>query len=147
MFLETDLVLDLGLLDDLVQNRSNLRVQHLIVWKLFPPTDREDLNSSNESTISTSSIHNIASDGKSQQVVTSFLNLIFQQKKWSGEFVELQLRYLLSLLSIHEVLRYFHRCRQTHGRRPSRKHRPWNCAFILLVISCERGPCSYCSWN
>ena len=46
--------------------------------KFFPDTDREDFNSSNESTISTSLIHNIASDGKSEQVVTWFLNRIFQ---------------------------------------------------------------------
>ena len=38
--------------------------------KIFTETDREDLNSSNESTISTSLIHNIASDGKSEQVVS-----------------------------------------------------------------------------
>ena len=37
-------------------------------WKSFPQTDREDFNSSKESTISTSLIHNIASDGKSKDV-------------------------------------------------------------------------------
>ena len=36
--------------------------------KFFPETDREDFNSSNESTM----IHNIASDGKSEQVVRFF---------------------------------------------------------------------------
>ena len=39
--------------------------------KFFPETDREDFNSSNESSISTSLIHNIASDGKSEQVIES----------------------------------------------------------------------------
>ena len=35
LFLETDLLLDLGILDDLVQSRSNLRVKYLSVWKMF----------------------------------------------------------------------------------------------------------------
>ena len=35
LLLETDL-LQLGILDDLVQSRSNLRVQHLEVWKILP---------------------------------------------------------------------------------------------------------------
>ena len=52
--------------------------------KFFPETDREDSNSSNESTISTSLIQNIASDGKSEQVVTCFLNRIFQTKNDCG---------------------------------------------------------------
>ena len=38
--------------------------------KFFPESDREDFNSSNEATISTSLIHDIASDGKSELVVT-----------------------------------------------------------------------------
>ena len=40
----------------------------------------EDFNSSKVSTISTSLIHNMASDGKSEQVVTRFLNRIFHTK-------------------------------------------------------------------
>ena len=48
--------------------------------KFVPETDREDFNSFNESTSSTSLIHNIASDGKSEQVITWFLNRIFQTK-------------------------------------------------------------------
>ena len=52
--------------------------------KFFPAIDREDFNSSNESTISTSLIHNIAWDGKSEQVVTWFLNLIFHTKNDRG---------------------------------------------------------------
>ena len=35
LFLEADLLLELGILDDLVQSRSNLRVQHLEVWKIL----------------------------------------------------------------------------------------------------------------
>ena len=41
--------------------------------------DDEDLESSTESTISTSLIHCIASVGNCEQVHTSVLNLIFQQ--------------------------------------------------------------------
>ena len=48
--------------------------------KFGSSNDCEDYNSSNESTISTSLIHNIASDGKSEQVVTWLLNPIFQYK-------------------------------------------------------------------
>ena len=33
LLLEADLLLELGILDDLVQRRSNLRVQHLEIWK------------------------------------------------------------------------------------------------------------------
>ena len=52
--------------------------------KFFPAMDREDLNSSNESTISTSLIQSIATDGKSEQVVTWFLNLVFQHENVEG---------------------------------------------------------------
>ena len=52
--------------------------------KFFPALDRQDFYSSNESTISTSLIHNKASNGKSEQVVTWFLNLIFQHKHVEG---------------------------------------------------------------
>ena len=38
--------------------------------KFFPAIDREDLDSSNESPISTSLIYNIVSDGISDKVVT-----------------------------------------------------------------------------
>ena len=48
--------------------------------KFLPATDRDDFNSSIESTISTSLIHNKASEGNSEQTVTWFLNLIFQHK-------------------------------------------------------------------
>ena len=36
VLLEADLLLELGILDDLLQSRSNLRVQRLEVWKSFP---------------------------------------------------------------------------------------------------------------
>ena len=41
LLLEGELLLELGILDDLVQSRSNLRVHHLKVWKnSFPATNR-----------------------------------------------------------------------------------------------------------
>ena len=52
--------------------------------KSLQQTDRGDFNSSNEQTISTSLIHNIVSDRKSEQVVAWFLNLIFQHKNDCG---------------------------------------------------------------
>ena len=50
----------------------------------LPRIDDEDLNSSTESTNSTSWIHCIASVGNCEQVHTSVLNLIFQQAKVAG---------------------------------------------------------------
>ena len=50
----------------------------------IPRVDDEDLNSSTESTNSTSLIHCIASVGNWEQVHTSVLNLIFQQAKVAG---------------------------------------------------------------
>ena len=41
----------------------------------------------------------------------------------------------------------YHRYWRTHGRRPSRKHRHWNCVLILLVISCEKGPFPIARWT
>ena len=49
-----------------------------------PRIDDEDLNSSTESTNSTSLIHCFASVGNCEQVHTSVLNLIFQQAKVAG---------------------------------------------------------------
>ena len=50
----------------------------------IPRVDDEDLNSSTGSTISTSLIHCIPSDGNCEQVHTSVLNLIFQQANVAG---------------------------------------------------------------
>ena len=50
----------------------------------IPRIDDEDLNSSTESTNSTSLIHCIASVGNCEQVHTSVLNLIVQQAKVDG---------------------------------------------------------------
>ena len=35
LLLETDRLHELGILDDLVQSRDNLRVQHLEIWKIL----------------------------------------------------------------------------------------------------------------
>ena len=52
--------------------------------KSFPCTDREDFSSSTESTISTSLIHNMAPDGKSEPLETCVLNLVFHTKNDDG---------------------------------------------------------------
>ena len=50
----------------------------------IPRIDDEDLNSSTESTYSTSLIHGIASVGNCEQVHTSVLYLVFQQANVAG---------------------------------------------------------------
>ena len=109
----------------------------------------EDFNSSNEPTIPTSLIHNIVSDGKSEQVVTWFLNLIFQHKNdcGVGNLSNCSSDICCFAVQTWGSAEYPPGYWRTHGRMPSRKHRHGNCAFILLVISCGRGPCSCCSWN
>ena len=66
--LPADLLLELGTLEDLVQGRGNLHVQHLKIWK-------------NSSQKRIARIHNIASDGKSEQEVAFFLNRIFPRNE------------------------------------------------------------------
>ena len=59
----------------------------------LPRVDDEDLNSSTESTNSTSLIQCIASVGNCEQVQTSVLNLIFQQATFAGvgQFVKMKI--------------------------------------------------------
>ena len=59
----------------------------------IPLTEYEDLISSTDSTIFTSSIHSIASVGTCEQVHTSVLNLIFQRANVAdvGEFVKMKI--------------------------------------------------------
>ena len=79
LFLETDLLLELGYSGWSCSEQKQSSPSSISKFeKFFPETDRENFNSSNESTISTSLTHNIASDGKSEQVVTWFLSRIFQ---------------------------------------------------------------------
>ena len=80
LFLQTDLFLELGILDDLVQSRGNLRVQHFKVWESSLPIDCDDLRSSTDSTISTSLIHNVASEGELEQALTWVWDLTFHHE-------------------------------------------------------------------
>ena len=145
LLLEIDLLLELRILDDLVQkqrqssplpSRSLENPYHKLIARI---------NSSKGSKISTSLIHNIASDGKSEQVVTWFLNRLFHTKNdwWIREFVELQVRYLLSLLSDHVVLRQFHQYCRTRSQRPCPKCQHWNCALIFFCLHLCDQPSSF----
>ena len=73
----------------------------------IPRVDEEDLNSSTESTNSTSLIHCIASVGNCELVHTSVLNLIFQQAKVAGvgNLPKMEIRKLQSLLVCPIILR------------------------------------------
>ena len=70
-----------------------------------------------------------------------------QESLWIGEFVELQLRNLLSLLYNHRILRKFHRYCRTHRRQPSCNCPHWICVPVVFVISCEKNPRLCCLWN
>ena len=96
-------------------------------------TDREDFNSSNESTISTSLIYNIVSDGKSEQGshLISESYLLNKEWWWFREFVELQLWNLLSLLSNRGILREVHRYCGTHSRGSHK-------SFLSLTRICPK---------
>ena len=147
LFLETDL-LELGILIDLVQSRSNLRVQHLEIWKNLSANWSRELQFFQW----INHLHLIDPQHRIQWKIRTCSRLILasylphQQRLGIQEFVELQLRYLLSLRSNHSILRKF-RCYRTHSRRLSCKCRHWICVFTLLVISCEKSfrPC--CLWN
>ena len=52
--------------------------------KSLPLIERDDFKSSTESTICTSLIYNIASEGKSEQELTWVRNLIFQHENVEG---------------------------------------------------------------
>ena len=99
------------------------------IGKSLPATDLDDVDSSTESTISTSLIHNIASERKSEQELTWVLNLIFQYMNDDGEYIKLKFRYLLPFLSSHRILWDFHCQKRIHGSRPSFRH-----------LHCSRAP-------
>ena len=70
LLLEADLLLELGILDDILFRADAILASNSSKFgKLLPAIDREDDFSSKEATISTSLIHNIASDGKSEQAI------------------------------------------------------------------------------
>ena len=104
------------------------------ISKFLLAIDREDFYSSNDSTISTSLIHNTASDGKSEQVVTWFLNLIFQHENGGKcrAFIELKLRELQPLLtrSDSRILNWYKLVRASSGE-------------ILVIDNEEFHPMSY----
>ena len=53
LFLQTDLFLEVRVLDDLVQSRRNPRVEHLGIGDMSVSFEHDDFRSSTESTIST----------------------------------------------------------------------------------------------
>ena len=74
----------MGIMDDLVQAEAILASSTSKSGIGILRIDDENLNSSTESTNSTSLIHNITSAGNCEQVQTSVLNLIFQQANVAG---------------------------------------------------------------
>ena len=71
-------------MDDFIQCYANLALSTSKFGIEIPRIDDEDLNSSTESTNSTSLIHCIASVRGCEQVHTLVLNLIFQQANVAG---------------------------------------------------------------
>ena len=151
LFLETDLFLELGILDDLVQRRCNSRVQRLKIQEWVSPwIDRDVFNHPpNRPSPLPWSITLLPMENQNRQSLDFWIVFPHQEWLWSRVFVELWLRYLLSLRSNHAVLQKFHRYCRTHSRRPSCKCRHWNCVFTLFVISYERclRPWSLLDWS
>ena len=83
-FLQTDLFLEAGILDDFFGAGAILASTNSKFGPGTPVIEREDFRSSTDSTISTSLIHSIASARNCEQVHTSVLNLIFQQANVVG---------------------------------------------------------------
>ena len=65
-------------------------------------------------------------------------NFPHEKRLWISEFVKLQFRHLLSLLSDHVVLQLFHRHCRTRSQRFCRKYGHWNCALIFKLSSSFR---------
>ena len=101
LFLETDL-LEVGILDDLVQSRSNRRVKHFKIWKRIAMIAIPLMN---QPSLLLRSITLLPMGNLNSS------HLIFESYFpnhtwfWIREFVELQQRYLLSLLSNQKNLR------------------------------------------
>ena len=83
LFLEAYLHLELGILDDLVQSRSNLRVQHLEVWKIlsWKRIARTSIRPMNQPSPLPRSITLLPMEN---QVVTWVWNRIFQTRNDCG---------------------------------------------------------------
>ena len=84
LFLQTDSSFEVGIMDDFFSAEAILASGTSKFGIEIPRIDDQDLNSSTESTNSTSLIHCIASVGNCEQVHTSVLNFIFQQAKVAG---------------------------------------------------------------
>ena len=84
LFLQTDSPFEVRIMDDFVSAEAILASSTSKFGIEIPRVDDEDLNSSTESTNSTSLIHCIASVGNCEQIQTSVLNLIFQQPNVAG---------------------------------------------------------------
>ena len=92
--------------------------------KFLPASDRENFDSSTESTISTSLIHTMASEGKSEQGVTWFLNRIFQTKNDDGVVSLSNCSSDVCCLCCPTIeLWNLHWHKGIHGRRPACKCR------------------------
>ena len=98
-FLQTDPCLEVGILDDFVQWEPILASSRSNSGPKVPFIEREDLRSSTYSTISTSSIQSIASEGNCELVHTTVLNMILKQANvaWCKEFVEMKIWNVQSL--------------------------------------------------
>ena len=118
----------------------------------IPLVDDEDFKSSTESTISTSLIHNIASDGKWEQVATWFLNRTFQNQKYDCGFGNLSncsseicclccpaIEFCGNFTGIIELIVDGLPANVGTGFVP----------LFLFVISCEKSPrpCSLWNWS
>ena len=108
--------------------------------KSFRITDREDFSPSKESTISTSVIHDMAADGKSEPFETCVLNRVFHTENddRSGNWSNCNSDNCCLCCPITEF------CHNSTGivelvvnERSCRKRRYWNCALILSVFTCQ----------
>ena len=109
-------------------------------------TDREDFNSSKESTISTSLSHNIPSEGISEQELTWVVNLFFQYIKGDG-MVNLW-NWTSDFCSLCCPTTRF--CGISAGKknwRPSSRHRRCSRAPNSFFTSCDSLPCTCLHWN
>ena len=122
----------MGVLDDLIECRGDLRVRNLL-----PATDRDEFNSSIESTISTPLIRwkirtssHLVSESyfptKTDDGVGNLSNCISDICCLCGPTIE--------LCGISTGMKKF------HGRRPACECRHWDFVFSLFVISHEKCP-------
>ena len=121
LFLETDLLLDVGILDDLVQSRSNSRVQHLEIGEIVACSCSQGF----------------------------FFHPPTWKWWWCGDSVERDLRYLSSLLSCHRIQWNCHWQKKDFmvDDLPTNVSQHWNCAPNSFFTSCNRCSCTNMHWN